>query len=120
MIELIEGLPDNVIGLNATGTITGDDYENVVVPAIEEHLERHDKVRLLYHCGPEMTGFVLTAAWDDAKVGLKHMTRWERIAVVTDEGWIANSVKVFGFMMPGHIKVFANDELAAARDWISS
>ena len=67
-----------------------------------------------------MTGFSAEAAWDDAKVGLQHMTRWERIAVVTDEGWIRTSVRAFGFMMPGHIRVFANEELDDAKAWISS
>ena len=119
MIELIEGLPDNVIGFAAKGKITGDDYEEVVIPAIEDHLARHDKVRLLYHCGPEMTGFDWSAAWDDAKVGLKHMTHWERIAVVTDESWIGNSVRVFGFMMPGHIEVYPNADLDRAKAWVA-
>ena len=48
MITLLSNLPDNIIGLNATGRVTGDDYLQVLVPAVEVALERHDKIRLIY------------------------------------------------------------------------
>lgn len=40
MIERIEGLPEDVLGFEAKGDVSGDDYERVLVPAIEERLER--------------------------------------------------------------------------------
>ena len=36
MLKLLEGLPDNVLGVSAEGKITGKDYETVLIPAIEE------------------------------------------------------------------------------------
>ena len=35
MIELLEGMPANVIGLSASGKGTSDDYEQAVFPAID-------------------------------------------------------------------------------------
>ena len=35
MIELIDGLPDGVVGLEAVGEVTSDDYELVATPAVE-------------------------------------------------------------------------------------
>jgi hypothetical protein len=52
-------------------------------------------------------------------VGLQHLTAWERIAVVTDVGWIRTALKVFGFAIPGQIRGFSNNELAEARQWLS-
>ncbi len=120
MIEMIPGLPDNVLGLTAIGKVTGEDYESVIVPAIEDKLKRHDKLRMVYHCGPQMEGFTAAAVWDDAKVGLKHLTQWDKIAVVSDEKWILNSVKVFGFLMPCEVQVFENDRLEEAKSWTTS
>ena len=57
--------------------------------------------------------------WDDAKVGLQHLTAWERVAVVTDVGWIRTAMKAFGFVMPGQVRVFSNSELTAAQQWLS-
>jgi len=34
MMGIIQGLPDNVVGVNLSGTITGEDYDTVLIPAI--------------------------------------------------------------------------------------
>ncbi len=119
MITAISGLPNNVLGFEASGTVTGEDYETVLIPAVEAKLEESPKIRLLYHLGTEFKSYDLEAMWDDAKVGLGHLTSWEKIAVVTDTEWIRSGVKVFGFAIPGEVRVFGNDELTAAKEWVS-
>lgn len=119
MIDLISDLPENVIGFTAVGKVTGEDYEATIVPIIEEHLKKNNKIRLLYVCGDEFTGFNAAAAWEDTKVGMRHLSSWERVAVVTDVDWIRGAMKVFGFVMPGHVRVFKVDELGDAKEWIS-
>ena len=119
MIEMMPDLPDNVVGFTARGKVTEADYESHIVPAIEEKLKHHKKIRLLYHLGEDFEGFEAGAMWDDAKVGLKHIAAWEKIAMVSDVGWINGAVKAFGFVMPGEVKTFANSQLSKARDWVS-
>ena len=119
MLERMTGLPENVLGFEAKGEVTGADYESVLVPAVDEMFVRLKKIRFLYHLGSEFTGFNAKAMWDDAKVGLQHLTAWERVAVVTDVGWIRTAIKAFGFVMPGQVRVFSNSELAKARQWVS-
>lgn len=119
MIEVMTDLPDRVLGLKASGEVTADDYKTVVVPAIEEKLTKHKKVRLLYVIGDEFKGYTGGAAWEDAKVGMKHLTSFERVAVVTDVDWIGNMIKAFGFALPGEVRVFDDDDLGDARQWIS-
>ena len=118
MIERITDLPDQVLGLKASGEVTADDYKQVLVPALEEKLGQHRKVRLLYVIGDGFTGYTGGAAWEDAKVGMKHLTAFERVAIVTDVDWIGNMVKAFGFVMPGEVRVF-DDDIGEARRWIS-
>ena len=43
MIELIPNMPDNVVGLKAIGKVTGEDYQNVVIPAVEAALKNTTK-----------------------------------------------------------------------------
>lgn len=118
MLEFIQGMPDNVIAVSAGGKVTGEDYEKVLVPAIEEKLKKHGKIRMLYMLGPEYAGFTAEAMWDDAKVGIRHMTAFEKVAVVSDVGWIVNATKFFSFMIPCPVKVFGNDRLDEAKSWI--
>ena len=118
MIEL-EQVPDsNIIMLTAKGEVTGDDYESTLVPAIEAGLEQYDKLRLLYVLGEEYEGFDREAMWDDTRVGMSHLRSFEKIGVVSDQKWLRGSIKAFGFLMPGEVKLFHNSELAEAKQWI--
>ncbi|MGO9612111.1 MAG: STAS/SEC14 domain-containing protein [Dissulfurispiraceae bacterium] len=119
MIEIIPDMPDVVVAVSAKGTVTGEDYENVLVPAIEERLKRHQKIRLLYELGREFSGFTAAAMWDDAKVGMKHLTAFEKIAVVSDVDWIVGAVRIFAFVILCPVRVFPNDRLSEAKNWVS-
>ena len=73
----------------------------MLVPAVEAALQSRDKLRLFYLLGDDVTGFSAGAAWQDTKVGMEHVTRWEKIAVVTDKDWLRHSVDIFGYLIPG-------------------
>lgn len=120
MIELIQGLPDNVVAFSAKGEVTADDYESILIPAVEKIIKEQGKVRLLYFLGPDFTGYSAKAMWEDEKVGLHHLAAWEKVALVSDVKWVRGATKFFGFMMPGRVRVFTNDQLSEAKDWISS
>ena len=120
MLELIEGMPENVVAIRASGDVTAEDYETVLVPAVEARLKKSDKIRFLYELGPEMSGFTAGAMWQDAKVGMSHLLSFEKIAVVTDHAWVTNAVRAFAFMMPCPVKVFSTAERDAARSWITA
>jgi len=118
MLRVLSDLPSDVLGIEAIGEITSEDYESVLVPAIEERISRHRKLRLLYVLGRDFTAFSAGAAWQDARVGMRHFASFDRIAVVTDAEWIAKMVRGFGFVMPAQVCVFEVAELRAARAWI--
>jgi hypothetical protein len=119
MIERVPNLPNDVLGFTVKGTVTAKDYESVIIPAVEAQFARKKKVRFLYHLGEGFSGFDAGAVWDDTKLGLKHLTGWERIAVVSDVEWVRAAVKVFGFAIPGQVRVFHNREMDQATRWIS-
>jgi hypothetical protein len=117
MIERLEDVPAGVIGLRASGEVSADDYRDVMVPVLDEALARGG-VRLLYVLD-EHTTFSPGALFADAKFGLGHLKGWERLAVVSDADWLENSIKAFGWMMPGEVKVFDDDDLDDAKEWLT-
>lgn len=119
MLERITDLPDSVLGFKASGELTGDDYRDVLIPAVEAALTKQEKIRLLYVLGDEVTGFSAGAAWQDSKVGLGHVTKWEKVAVVSDKEWLRHSVNIFGYLIPGEIKAYSTAEEGEARTWIA-
>lgn len=119
MIDKITGLPENVLGFTAKGKVTAEDYENVIIPEVEKKLVKFPKLCCLYHIGDEFESYEAGAMWDDAKIGLEHITSWEKIAIVTDVEWIRIMGKVFGFFMPGRVRIYDNKDLKSAIKWMS-
>ncbi len=119
MLATIPGLPDDVVGIEATGEVGRDDYEQVLLPAVDAAHAQHEKVSLLYVLGPEFTGYSAGAFWGDAKFGLEHWTGWDRIAIVSDAEWLDRSVKAFAWMIPAGVRVFAVAERDAATAWVT-
>lgn len=119
MIEQIEGMPAGTVGFRAIGRVTSEDYENILVPEIEAVFSLNNKLRVLYHLGDDFEGFDLGAMWDDAKLGLRHLNGWDRVAVVTDMSWVEAMVSAAGFMRPAELKMFPNADLQVAKAWIA-
>jgi hypothetical protein len=119
MIEMIEGLPEDVVGLEAVGEVSADDYRSVAVPAVDR--ARSDaKVRLLYVLGERFTGYSGGAMWEDLELGISHPFSWERIAVVTDHDHVRTMVKGMGWLIPGKVKAFPLDARADAEAWVTA
>jgi hypothetical protein len=119
MIELLEDLPEGVIGFEAKGHVTGEDYENVLVPAIERALAGGKKMSLLYLLGDEFEAYTGAAMWDDTKVGMRHPFSFERIALVTDHDAYRHMLSGFGFLTPADVKTFPGSELEEAKRWLA-
>jgi stage II sporulation SpoAA-like protein len=119
MIELLKGFPDNVVAIACHGEVTRQDYDTVLIPAVEKALKSHDKVRLLYEVGPDFASYDAGAAWEDFKVGMEHFSRWERVAVITDIEWIKLATRLFSVFLPGTMRVYPTADAAQARLWIT-
>ena len=100
MLQILPGLPDNVIGVEAIGEIDDDDYEDVLMPAIEDRLRRHDKIRLLYVLGDQFDGYDDEAVWADAKLGFKTFNSHDRMAIVADATSVRRTIRAFGWLIP--------------------
>lgn len=118
MIESLQGFPGNVLAFACHGQVTKQDYETVLIPAVVKALEEHEKIRLYYETAADFAGIEPSAVWEDTKVGVRHLLRWERFAVVTDVEWIRHTMKFFSFLLPGELKVYSTSEAAQAKEWI--
>ena len=121
MVENVTDLPPGTLGFRASGTITSDEYRQLMEP-IYAALERGEKLNIYFEL---MGDFHLDtgALWEDLKaagsVGLKHRRSWERMALVTDKDWVRHGASTFGWLAPGELRVFDPSERDAARAWIA-
>lgn len=119
MITAIEGLPGNVVGLRAEGTVHAADYTSVLDPAVEAARKQHDKIRMLYVLADDFEGYSAGALWQDTKVGLSDWSAFERIAIVTDRTAWVDAIKALGWLMPGEARAFPVSDLDEATRWVS-
>ncbi len=119
MIEEITGRPEGTLEFKITGYVTADDYDTVLTPAIERALEQHDRIRLLVQIGPGFEGYSFQAAWEDSRLGLQHWRGFDRIAVVTDVGWMRTAIRALAFSLPCPVQVFQLGEHQDARRWLT-
>lgn len=117
-VAIIPGLPDAVLGVAVRGAVTARDYAEVIQPEVERRLKDHARISLLYHVTPEFRSISPGAMWSDAKVGLTHLTRFARIALVSDHDWMRNTARVFAPLLPGELRVFVGSEYDAAVAWV--
>jgi hypothetical protein len=119
MFKSIEGLPADVLAIEASGQITHQDYRDTLIPMAEGLLAK-GPIRMLYVIGPEFTGIDLEALWDDGAFGFKHWHDFSQIAVVTDHAWMGGVISMFKPFFHGEVRLFRLAQLSAAKDWITA
>jgi hypothetical protein len=120
MIEQLKSFPENVLAFVCRGRVTKADYDSVLIPSVLGALKSQNKVRLYYETAGDFVGIDPGAIWEDFRIGIEHLSRWERVAVVTDVEWIKQTMRLFGFLMPGAMRAFAASEADSAREWITA
>src|SRR2546421_10354169 len=100
MIQVVEGLPDNIVGIVAKGRLTNDDWNRDIKPLIETSLKRHDKIRLYYEIG----GRFPRAGLGNLRLWVEKTPPWGRGAVVTEVNWARGTVNPPRFFMQAEVR----------------
>lgn len=119
MIQIHPVTESGIFEIHLTETLTEADYADILTPALDAALSDHDRVRMLVVIGPEFRDFTAGAAWADARLGLRHWSGFDRIAVVSDLDWTKTAVRFVGFAFPGPVDTFDMNELDDARRWLT-
>jgi hypothetical protein len=124
MIEALTDLPEGVLGFRFSGHVQKAEYQRELLPPLQERLENGQKIRLVIVIDDNFDRFDAGAMWEDLKFGvgsgLRHVSLWERMALVSNAGWVRHSIALFGWIVPGDVRVFPLDELDAATAWLTS
>ena len=119
MITVIDNLPENMVGFRATGDVTENDFIDTVMPKVNDLIARTGKLNYMLVLDTSITNFTVGAWLKDAMMGLKHLSKWNRAAIVTDVDGIRAFTGIFSVLMPGEFKGFEHKDLQAAVDWVS-
>ncbi|HMT27699.1 MAG TPA: STAS/SEC14 domain-containing protein [Bacteroidia bacterium] len=118
MIQHLKELPENIVGFKATGEITENDFKQIVMPKVKELIDKTDQLNYLLVLETPLNNFTLGAWVQDAMMGLKHLTKWKRAAIVSDVDAIRAFTNIFSYFIPGEFKGFEHKDLQLAIDWV--
>lgn len=120
MITVINDAPGNVVAFRATGIVNKEDYRAAVIPAIDEPVKKQDKINFMLVLDTGIRNFSIGAFLQDLGVGLKHFTKWHRMAIVSESGAVNKFSDLFSHIAPGEAKGFTHAEFEKAKDWVSA
>lgn len=117
MITIINDAPENVAAFNAIGDVTKEDFENLVIPYVKNKVEQFDELNYLLYLDTDLSNFTMGAWLQDALLGIKNLSKWNRAAIVTDKEGVQNFTDIFSVLMPGEFKSFPKENLYNALYW---
>jgi hypothetical protein len=120
MLRKIDDMPAGTLGFEAVGEVEDDDWRDTVEPVLRETIATGAKVRLLYLLGPRSEEVEGDAVGAEAAFRARHLSSFERLAVVGDEDWMRPALATLSFLLPGRAKAFRTAELGAAKEWLAA
>jgi hypothetical protein len=123
MVSVIAVDAPGVLAFAIAGRFTRADYQGVLLPAIREVIANGEEIRVLAVIesfeGLEAGGLLeeLKAA---ARVGSAQDAPRSYFAVVADADWVRRSIALFGWLVPGEIRVFTTDRRTEAETWLAN
>ncbi len=120
MIEQMTDMPENVVGFRATGKVTKNEFDRILIPAVDALADRAGELRYLFVLDTDVSNMSIGAWYDDMLVGAKHLLQWKKIAIVTDQPNVNKVTEIAAHVMPGEVRAYKIAELEVARNWLAA
>jgi hypothetical protein len=118
MLSILPDTAGDLIVVQASDELTADDYQQVLVPLIEEKLPQYGPLRVVLYFDQSFTGMAAGAIWEDAKLGISHAEDFIRIAVVGGPVWVSWATALGNHLVRGEAKHFEERQFLQALHWV--
>jgi hypothetical protein len=116
MMELMHDVPNGVVGVRITDTLTAEDYTSVLEPALDA--AGGDRLRVLIEAPDGMPHLTAGAIGADVRMGMRRLTDFAKLAVVTDDRTLTRIMPVASALVPGEVRAWPGDSRALAIEWL--
>ena len=121
MIKELAESQGKVLAFEVIGKVTSEE-ERKWVEKFDTALKEHQKVSIMIILG-ENASWGTKAGWEDIKWAIKHMKRFDKIAIVTDSivwKWLVTLDSQFARLVGIGEKHFESSEAKEALAWVSA
>ena len=116
MIYRLIDLPSNVIGFKAQWHLTEKDFEEVLIPSVENHVVKTGKLNCLILLNSSVQHFRISLL-----NGLQHLmhwkSHWRRVAIVSESKSAKVFITLLSYLFGAELKVFSIDDMNKAIAW---
>lgn len=119
MITQLKNIPNTMVGFRAAKEVKKDDFDKVVLPAVAELIQRTDELNYMLVLDTPLKNFTIEAWIKDALLGLNNLSKWNRVAIVSDSESLNTFTNMFGKVMPGEFKGYTPEHVNEAIEWVS-
>jgi hypothetical protein len=120
MIEEMKGFADYIAAFRVTGHVTKKNYDEVVLPVVAAIRAGHKHFNFLLVIDTDIKNYTLGAWADDFLMSLQNITRFNRMALVSESGFVDMLTQLVNTFAPGEYKSFHLKDEAAAIQWITA
>lgn len=120
MVELLKDFPPHVAAYRASGEVEKEEYEKVVMARVDEVAAAYGKINFIVLLETKMQNYTLPAFLDYLKVSFEHFSKWNRMAIVTDQNWVRTAYEVLSKIVPGEIRGYELAQFEEAKQWVSA
>jgi hypothetical protein len=106
---------EHLVTANVIGEFTLADYHEFEQRVLEK-LRAGGKINVLIDLR-DMLRYTLDVAWEEIRFSKNHEHDFGKIAVITNNQWLAWSTWLSGFFVDAQIRVFEDDQ--AAQEWLA-
>lgn len=118
MIETMTDVPSEIDGVRAGGVLTRDQYDDVVLPLLQDAERTGRRMRILCEIEDDYAGITPAALWEDLRLGVRAIGHFAAFAVVTDIPWMRAACRLAAYAVPYPLRVFGTDERNDAVAWL--
>lgn len=119
MINIIHKSPDNVAAFKAKGKVTKADFD-IVFERVNDVIDKYGQLNYLLNLKTDVSNFTSGAWLSDMFLGIKHLTKWNRCAIISDSKSIDQLTKLMDKFTIGEFRVFKHENLSEAMVWTST
>jgi len=120
MVELLKDFPPHVAAYRASGTVYKEEYEQIVMARVDEVAAKYGKINFLVLLQTDIQDYTFAAFMDYLKVSFEHFSKWNRMAIVTDQHWLSQAYEALSLVVHGEIKGYDLKQFEEAKQWVSA
>ncbi|WP_134091259.1 STAS/SEC14 domain-containing protein [Olivibacter sp. XZL3] len=120
MVTLLHNFPPHVAAYRAQGSVNKEEYKDVVMHRVDEVAASYPLINffVLLETGFEEYSFMAFVEY--VKVSFEHFTKWNRMAIISDQKWVRKAYDLLSPLVHGEIRTYRIEDQELAREWVSA